>query len=365
MQSLRNRLFRWILKPAALAALLAVPAAAGAQPFGLWTAFAGNGTLGASNGALNIPNSAALNPTSAITIEAWVELNLPFAAQECRSIVGKGYQTSYWLGVCGSGSSVLLRSYINGISSSFTSGTILNGTLVHIAVTSNGVTRKHYIDGELVGTATESGPPTGSGAALEIGGDADWQYSPNGIVNEVRLWNVARTEAEIRSTINVPLRTAQPGLVAVWPMFTPNDALGGHDGTFSGNIPPVLGPPAESTCGTSAGQVLCLQGHYAISAAFRVGAPGTASTAATIVNAPNTGSGIFWFFSPDDWEIMAKVINGCALNSQWWVFSAATTNVFYELFVTDVQSGETKIYFNYPGPPAPAVTDTSAFACSG
>jgi hypothetical protein len=32
--------------------------------------------------------------------------------------------------------------------------------------------------------------------------------------------------------------------------------------------------------------------------------------------------------------------------------------------VTDVLSGETKIYFNYQGPPAPAVTDTSAFACA-
>jgi hypothetical protein len=365
MQSFRSDVSRWILRATVLAALLAIPAAAVAQPFGLWTAFAGDGTLGASNGYLNIPNSPALNPTSAITIEAWVTVNLPLAAQQCRSIVGNDYKASYWVGVCGSGSTAMLRSYMNGEGSILSAGTILNGGLVHIAVTSDGTTRNHYIDGELVGTRPETGPPGSNSAALEIGGDVQWQYSLNGIVNEVRLWNVARTVDEIRSTINVPVRTAQPGLVAVWPMFTPNDALGGHDGTFVGNIPPILGPPAESTCGTSGGQGLCLQGHYAINAAFRQGAPGTASAAATIVNEPNTGSGIFWFFNADDWEIMVKVINGCALNSQWWVFSAATTNVFYQLNVTDVQSGETKIYFNYPGPPAPAVTDTSAFACSG
>jgi hypothetical protein len=140
--------------------------------------------------------------------------------------------------------------------------------------------------------------------------------------------------------------------------------VGSLNGTFAGDIPPVLGPPAESSCGTSGGQELCLQGHYLVQASFRLGAQGTPSTAATIVDAPNAGSGIFWFVNPDDWEILAKVLNGCSINGQWWVFSAATTNVFYQLYVTDVQSGETKIYFNYQGPPAPAVTDTSAFGCA-
>ena len=143
-----------------------------------------------------------------------------------RSIVGKNYRQSYWVGVCGSGSTVELRSYINGESSIFTSGIVIGGPWVHVAVTSDGSTRSHYIDGELVGTQPETGPPATSTAALEISGDASWPYSINGNINEVRLWNVARTEAEIRSTINVPVRTAQPGLVAVWPMFTPDDAVG-------------------------------------------------------------------------------------------------------------------------------------------
>lgn len=57
-----------------------------------------------------------------------------------------------------------------------------------------------------------------------------------------------------------------------------------------------------------------------------------------------------------------KVLNACVLNDRIWVFSAATTNVFYRLEAFDVQAGVNKIFFNYPGPPAPAVTDTSAFA---
>ena len=44
------------------------------------------------------------------------------------------------------------------------------------------------------------------------------------------------------------------------------------------------------------------------------------------------------------------------------MFSAATTNVFYRMEVFNQEYGVNKVYFNYPGPPAPAVTDTGAFA---
>ena len=59
---------------------------------------------------------------------------------------------------------------------------------------------------------------------------------------------------------------------------------------------------------------------------------------------------------------MVKTVNACGFNNRYWAFSAGTTNVFYRLEVLDVRAGVNKIYFNYPGPPAPAVTDTAAFA---
>jgi hypothetical protein len=74
------------------------------------------------------------------------------------------------------------------------------------------------------------------------------------------------------------------------------------------------------------------------------------------------GSGVFWFFGPDNWELMVKVIDGCSLNHRYWVFSAATTDVEYTLTVTDTQTGAVVRYENPQGRRAPAVTDTSAFA---
>ncbi len=75
-------------------------------------------------------------------------------------------------------------------------------------------------------------------------------------------------------------------------------------------------------------------------------------------------SGLLWFFAPDNWEMLIKVIDGCAFNDRVWVFAAATTNVEYTLRVTDTVTGAVKEYGNALGNRAPAITDTEAFrAC--
>ncbi|MEM9553954.1 MAG: fibronectin type III domain-containing protein [Acidobacteriota bacterium] len=72
-------------------------------------------------------------------------------------------------------------------------------------------------------------------------------------------------------------------------------------------------------------------------------------------------SGLFWFFGPNNWEVLIKVLDGCGVNNRFWVFSAATTNVEYTLTVTDTETGAFQEYFNPLGRLAPAITDTSAF----
>jgi hypothetical protein len=137
---------------------------------------------------------------------------------------------------------------------------------------------------------------------------------------------------------------------------------GGHNGTFVGTHF-ALDEPVEISCGSSGPHPLCLDDRFFVTVSWRVGGPGSPTTGiGTTVPCGNPGSGIFWFFGADNWELMVKAIDGCALNHRFWVFSAATTDVFYRLEATDVRAGTTKVYFNYPGPPAPAVTDTSAFA---
>ena len=73
-------------------------------------------------------------------------------------------------------------------------------------------------------------------------------------------------------------------------------------------------------------------------------------------------SGMFSFFNASNWEMLVKVLDGCAVNQHRWVFFAAVTNVEFTLTVTDSETGESHRYFNLLGSAADAVTDTEAFA---
>jgi hypothetical protein len=72
---------------------------------------------------------------------------------------------------------------------------------------------------------------------------------------------------------------------------------------------------------------------------------------------------LFWFFDPLYWELMVKVIDGCAVNGSRWVFFAGTTDLGFSVSVTDSRTGERRVYRSLPGEPALAVTDNQAFAC--
>jgi hypothetical protein len=363
ISALRPTHLRWLATSVfVLALVLLGAAAASAQPFGAaWEQFPGQPT----SGYVTIPHSIELNPTSAFTIEAWVGISNSTTGEDCRSIAGKNYLAAWWIGQCTVGGQPTLRSYLKGGGSAKNGGIIPRGPMTHVAVVFDGSTRKHYINGELAATFAESGPLTSSTSPVRIGSDVSWEHTPTGIIDEVRIWNVARSQDQIRTWINKHIAAAQPGLVAVWDFPSLTDPIGGHNGSLF-NFPAGVFPfsaPVAITCGSSTVNALCLQGRYSITTKWRTNpTPGTPTDGNGSVVVAGLNSGIFWFFSSDNWEVMVKALNACGLNSRYWIFSAATTNVFYRMDVTDVKSGQTKIYFNYPGPPAPAVTDTDAFA---
>jgi hypothetical protein len=118
--------------------------------------------------------------------------------------------------------------------------------------------------------------------------------------------------------------------------------------------------PAASASGCTAGATaLCLNnGRFRLEVAWD--ANGTSGSGQTVPGAA-ADSGLFWFFSAANWELMVKVLDGCALNGNYWVYSAATTDVHYVLTVTDTLTGRVNRYENPVGKAAAATTDTSAF----
>jgi plastocyanin len=76
----------------------------------------------------------------------------------------------------------------------------------------------------------------------------------------------------------------------------------------------------------------------------------------------NPSSGLFYFFSADNIEMLIKLLDGCTVDNAYWVFFAATTNVQFTVTVTDTQSGMSKVYSNALNQAALPVQDTGAFA---
>ena len=82
-----------------------------------------------------------------------------------------------------------------------------------------------------------------------------------------------------------------------------------------------------------------------------------------VVREGTNDSGLFYFFEPgENWEVLIKVLDGCALNDYVWVFGGSTTDLGYRIRVADTTTGEVKEYRNEPGRPAAAITDVTAFA---
>jgi hypothetical protein len=180
---------------------------------------------------ISVPDHPDLDPESEITLEAWV---YRFDASRCETVVGKGYLTSYWLGFC----TDKLRFYAHGTGTSVDSNaSVPEDRWTHVAVTYDGTTRRYYIDGNLdLITTTLSGPLVANSEPLGLGHDAN-SFTQNffqGYLDEVRVWNVVRTQSEIQSNLYRTL-SPQPGLVAMWRLDgDATDPIGLHTGTAQG-----------------------------------------------------------------------------------------------------------------------------------
>jgi Concanavalin A-like lectin/glucanases superfamily len=110
-----------------------------------------------------------------------------------------------------------------------------DGNWHHVAAVYDGEWQRLYKDGAQVGVGRAAGTPTIGGATnLTYVGFGDWFSSTNlvGLMDEVRIWTVARTQAEIARCMNVSLPGTQPGLLVYWRF---DEGTGGFASDASGN----------------------------------------------------------------------------------------------------------------------------------
>jgi len=182
---------------------------------------------------LVIPSESALQFKDAFTVEAWIKVN--------RMNDSDGYflyKTDP--GKDGAWGSILLGQWRNGnLDGRITTEnagyvviadrSIANGVWTHVAMSYDATSKENnlrlYINGELTGKATAQGKIASSIGPYLIGGGSErGEAYQELIIDELRLWQYARSQDEIRATMRQALNGKEPGLVAYYPFdepFTP------------------------------------------------------------------------------------------------------------------------------------------------
>jgi hypothetical protein len=204
--------------------------------------------FGGTNGYVSFGNPAALG-LSQFTLEAWiyktgngVTVSTGAGGVTGQPIVAKGRDESegnnkdlnYFLGVNSTGK--LIADFEEGSAGASPGAnhpltgttTLSNNTWYHVAVTYNASILRLYIDGNSEASLTVNRPaqsasiqPVSIGSALNSTNVASGFFQ--GKIDEVRIWNIARTQASIQATINMQLSSVQTGMVARWGL---NEACG-------------------------------------------------------------------------------------------------------------------------------------------
>ncbi len=154
------------------------------------------------------------------------------------------------------------------------------------------------------------------------------------------------------------------GQPAVWIAFTfATDSSVTYEGVY---VDDILIEKITPNC-TPSNTTLCLPDsrRFSLAVNWATSQGGGQSGVGQTVSLEPVGvtkGGVFYFSDPANPEMLVKVLNGCPINNHWWVFFAATTNVGFNLTVTDTVTNQTVVYTNPDVHPANAVTDTRAFA---
>jgi Concanavalin A-like lectin/glucanases superfamily/Lamin Tail Domain/Secretion system C-terminal sorting domain len=188
-----------------------------------------------------------------LTVEAWVNRS---ATGSLHTIIGN-YQGSYPFLFRIDNDKITF--FMNSTASVPGSTTIPVGTWTHVAATYDGTTIKVYVNGVLDGSGSYSSTFIATANEVKIGGGLsnNTEYFP-GDIADVRLWNVAKTEAEIAAMKDKVLMGTESGLVANYQFTeglgttTANSVIGNsYPGTLVNSPAWVSGPILSSaSCST-------------------------------------------------------------------------------------------------------------------
>ncbi len=191
------------------------------------------------NDYVNFGQSIVFNVDTAVTYEFWIKPDSGASGFIFNKWVGfqEDKQITYSGGIVG-----FYLFNVFGGAILYSKSSIPERQYTHIAATYNGSVAKIYLNGVL-----DTSKTVGNGVKSSFGNfftgfnpDRDWIYPYEGIIDEFRIWNVARTESEIQSTMYMELNGNEFGLIGYWNFdegvgtITADQTINGNNGTISG-----------------------------------------------------------------------------------------------------------------------------------
>lgn len=175
-------------------------------------------------------SSTTLKP-NLVTVEVWAKSSQWYRSGSDNTIISNTQGGGYAIYIQGATGNLLFIAYANGtyqVASIASASALVNGNWHHFAGTWDGTTAKLYVDGVLKGSST----PLGSTYNIAYGNSANNLFlgaesagtstTPDanryfdGQLDEVRIWNVTRTAAQIKAYIFKPVANNASGLLAYY-----------------------------------------------------------------------------------------------------------------------------------------------------
>ena len=166
-------------------------------------------TFNGTSSRVTVPNSASLQLTTAMTLEAWV--NPTTVNSAWRDVIEKGNDNYYLMGTSTPSSRPAGGGIIGGsYGEAFGTAAMPTNTWVHLAVTYDGAAVRLYVNGTQVSSVAKTGNILTSTSPLTIGSDPFYGQYFRGMIDEVRVYNIALTATQIQADMTTPITPAAP-----------------------------------------------------------------------------------------------------------------------------------------------------------
>lgn len=166
---------------------------------------------------VNCGTNPMLNLVSSMTFELWIKPNQNMGNGKWDRLIHRNWPTGYFFGGRNGSTNALAVVLSGDLNAAVTPNNSIDvGVWQHVGFVFDDPanTIKIYKNGTLISTSTWNGTITGNPNSLLTLSQSSETF--NGAMDDVRIWNVARTQSEIQSNMNTELTGTETGLVAYY-----------------------------------------------------------------------------------------------------------------------------------------------------